>query len=410
MNKKVLIIILIIIISLILGIIFYSLNQSRQSAPINSPVVENNFFPLDNIRSVISSLPIINEIVTPINENLPVADPTATTSPDLLINITNDPVADFGFITKDGSTNLFYINKINGHIITLNSGEKIELSSQDIKNVISGSNLSNNNFYNFYLQTIINGQILFSQLRVSATSSSSTPNLISLNPGIKNLIINANSLITLNDENNISSIKINDSSFKNIKTIWENPLNEWVINYINQNNVSLQTKPSFNIEGSIYLLNLTNSNFKPIETKKLGLTGKISPDLDYILYSTINNRGISTFVKNLKADTVYQSTFNTIADKCVWLNNNEIICAVPKQLPSVILPDNWYTGEINFNDDLWLLNAKEATGYYLSNLEQESNNKIDAIKLKVSPDKNKLYFINKIDNSLWSFDLSKVSF
>jgi hypothetical protein len=68
---------------------------------------------------------------------------------------------------------------------------------------------------------------------------------------------------------------------------------------------------------------------------------------------------------------------------------------------------SWYIGNISFRDDIWKYDLKNNTAVIIDNLTDESGIKIDVIKPQLSVNEKYLVFINKIDGTLWSLDLTK---
>ena len=77
-----------------------------------------------------------------------------------------------------------------------------------------------------------------------------------------------------------------------------------------------------------------------------------------------------------------------------------IYCGVPNLIPHLDYPDEWYQGIVSFNDSIWKVNI--STGE-ISLLLEETNT--DIIKPFLSPNEDYFIFINKKDNTLWSFKL-----
>jgi hypothetical protein len=98
---------------------------------------------------------------------------------------------------------------------------------------------------------------------------------------------------------------------------------------------------------------------------------------------------------------------NTLADKCVWGNfYKEIVyCAVPSQPIAALYPDDWYKGNVSFTDKIWQINASTEEIHLVSPIVDQSDRTIDAFNLGLDTRDDFLFFMNKKDLSLWSFDL-----
>jgi DNA-binding beta-propeller fold protein YncE len=77
--------------------------------------------------------------------------------------------------------------------------------------------------------------------------------------------------------------------------------------------------------------------------------------------------------------------------------------AVPQEISSGQYPDDWYQGLVTFNDSFWSIDTAQNS---TTNIVSPSQ-KFDARDLLVSPDGAYLYFINKIDGTLWSYRMDQ---
>lgn len=125
---------------------------------------------------------------------------------------------------------------------------------------------------------------------------------------------------------------------------------------------------------------------------------------DSYLSSYFSAVGLQTYTDSLTASKAKTFTSITLVDKCVSSQSDPyFVCGVPKVIPiqSFGFPDDWYRGLATFNDTLTILNTKFYTETTLSNLEEETGEEMDIIKLVVSAKDNYLAFTNKKNNALW---------
>lgn len=92
-----------------------------------------------------------------------------------------------------------------------------------------------------------------------------------------------------------------------------------------------------------------------------------------------------------------------LPEKCTT-SASATICAVPSTINSAVFPDSWYQGEISLSDSLWEIGSIESAARTLSNLFGETGREIDVIQIGADESGEKIWFINKNDNSLWLFD------
>ncbi|MFC1595274.1 hypothetical protein ACFL3E_02515, partial [Patescibacteria group bacterium] len=166
----------------------------------------------------------------------------------------------------------------------------------------------------------------------------------------------------------------------------------------------LKTKSSALAPGFIATLNLSGV-MEILIPEKNGLDILWSPDASMFLYSETKNLGESMDVWLTKTKTPQDGEklgFKTLAEKCMWSKEDTeiIFCAVPKILPSYVIPDNWWMGDFFFEDRLWKINT--VTGEVKIILNEES---FDIIDLFSSVNEDHVFFINKKDSTLWSLKL-----
>ncbi len=95
----------------------------------------------------------------------------------------------------------------------------------------------------------------------------------------------------------------------------------------------------------------------------------------------------------------------TLAQKCAWTpDSRAVYCAVPSSL-SGTLPDDWYQGAVSFSDRIWKIDLTTRVATLVVDPAQVANTKIDAVALTLDSQADVLVFMNKIDGSLWSYDL-----
>jgi hypothetical protein len=96
----------------------------------------------------------------------------------------------------------------------------------------------------------------------------------------------------------------------------------------------------------------------------------------------------------------------TLPEKCVWRNDDSLICAIPNTIPSNI-PDAWYQGRVSFNDSLWTIDvANEVYDFLYAPEDTDAHETMDIINLDLSDDGTVLSLINKKDLRGWIADVS----
>ena len=193
--------------------------------------------------------------------------------------------------------------------------------------------------------------------------------------------------------------------------VFSSPATDFNVEWPAPNTIALTTKGLSTSYGFLYFINPKSANLTKILGKIYGLSTLVSKDASQVLYSASNGNSITTSIYNVKSGAITQLAFNTMPEKCVWstLRTNELYCAVPGNIPQGNYPEDWYQGKVAFTDNLWEVDTTNNETHFLGNLSQlaaPGNGNIDAINLTLDPRENYLYFVNKNDLTLWSFNLN----
>lgn len=170
---------------------------------------------------------------------------------------------------------------------------------------------------------------------------------------------------------------------------------EWVL----PNFIYLKEKPSSQILGSLWAVDINKAMVKPIIKEESGLMVQWTPD--GALGLKFSNVGLANQLSLIDNQNRTFWTWNliTLPSKCT-LGTSRGYCAVPGNLPLRIqLPDDYLKRKINTVDDIYSinLNTGETTVVF------SSKEPIDADKISFR--NNKLFFVNKYDNQLYQLDL-----
>ncbi|MFA5736674.1 MAG: hypothetical protein WC893_00715 [Candidatus Paceibacterota bacterium] len=185
---------------------------------------------------------------------------------------------------------------------------------------------------------------------------------------------------------------IADFNLNNQKKIFSSPLSEWSICWPNPNYITFQTKPSFDVPGHLFFLNINNGSFEPILRNIEGLLALVGPNANKIIYSRNTLDNISTYLYDYKLDKSFRLSLSTFPEKCVWNEVGDMIfCAVPKNITKANYPDDWYQGKVRFDDNLWVINASNGN----VNLITDNQMLGDLINLKYNKDQNEIFAIDR---------------
>jgi len=186
--------------------------------------------------------------------------------------------------------------------------------------------------------------------------------------------------------------------------VFDSSFTEWASFWPNNNLITLTSKPSANVAGYMYAVDINKKDFNKVLGGINGLTTKMSPDGNFVLYSN-NNLSLGIYNVNTRETTILG--IKTLSEKCVWNKTSDAIyCAVPKFTEQKEYPDSWYMGETSFSDEIWKINIRDGRTLLVSDLISANGEEdIDGIKLAIDEGENYLFFVNKKDSYLWKLDL-----
>ncbi len=171
--------------------------------------------------------------------------------------------------------------------------------------------------------------------------------------------------------------------------------------------ISFWNQGVFAEETSLSISSLNGGQLRQIFSGKFGADYKWSPDGKKVFVSYLKDSQ-----KDLLAGGVIDIDGNfvaldlpTLASKIVWsLDNKHIFYALPVIPDGFVLPDDYKNGNFQTADSFWKINIETGEKKRLVELE-DIGGVYDAKNLTLSPNEDSLFFINRIDNKLYSFEL-----
>lgn len=203
------------------------------------------------------------------------------------------------------------------------------------------------------------------------------------------------------DKNTISVANPDGASWKDVlKTRLDDLIIEWPA----KNKVSLQTKPSGLSGGLLAVFDPALGDFKTIISDSFGLSAKWSPIADKFIYSSTSAGGKNPKISLADANGQRIGSWfeNGLADKCVWSSDNKtIFCALPQEISqSAVWPDDYYKGLVVLADDFYKINLETGARTKIAPQLRDAAG-YDAQDLFLSPQEDRLFFVNKKDGLLY---------
>ncbi len=400
-----------ILISAILGlfliclIAYYFILLGNGGSTSNTPSVFKNFFPFGGNDNVTANPP-----GTTTNQNPPI-NPPAENFTQKLRELSAEPVSGAGSLDLKAGTIVRYIEKATGHIyeVEMFSPNKTRISNTTLPLVYDAQwGNKNNSLIARYLKDDNETVDTYGLTLKNSTSTDSTVSGTPFPKNISDVSVFDTSVFYLVVTPDNSSGFVSTFAGGQKKQIWNSPITELNSQFVNSKTVALNTKPYPGIPGYLYLVDTGTGGVKKVLGDVNGLSTLVSPDVAQIIYLSQDNIAkMSIWSSKSKASTDISPA--TFPEKCVWSKKNTqfVYCAVPKRIigPNTLI--NWYQGLEEESDDIWKYDLKTNTSAIIENLSTDARVDIDVIKPFLSQNEQYLVFMNKIDNSLWSLDLTK---
>lgn len=179
------------------------------------------------------------------------------------------------------------------------------------------------------------------------------------------------------------------------RQLFRSPFTEWLPQWTTEG-VFMTSKPSSGVDG--YLYKITSGLFIKQLGNIDGLTTLLHPTEDSILYGESADGLISLSVY-INGESK-KLGLATLPEKCTW-SDEYLYCGSPTNIDrTLVYPDAWYQGQIQFNDTLWKIDTETGVLAELTNTPS-----LDITQVEIKNDY--LFFVNKKDGRLWVFDLTE---
>ncbi len=409
MSKKTIIIISAALAIFLIALIgyYFIVQNNAGTDPSGKTTGFRSFFPFGGNNN--SS----NETST--ENNTTEQQPTQTEQVDFtkkLRRLSTEPVSGAGVLDIKAGTVVRFIEKATGHIFEteLFSPNTNRISNTTIPVVINAMwGNGNNSLIARYLkddnQTVDTYSLT---LKTVSTSTENTISGIAFPSKISDVSVFETSVFYLEQGNNFSTGFISKFDGGSKKQIWNSAIKELLSQYINAKTVALTTKSAPGVSGFLYFVDTGTGFVRSIISNVPGLSTLVNPDGTKVLYLE-QGSGTKMFLFDQKTKISTDISPITFPEKCVWSKKDATVayCAVPKEYIDNNTLTSWYQGLISTNDDIWKFDTKSNSSTVIESLSISSGFQIDVIKPILSTNERYLIFINKIDNSLWSLDLTK---
>ena len=400
--KKTLKIILIVAIVVVVGLLGWFWLLPGSSAPVADKI--KDILPFGSGEGI--NIPT-NDIQDTINNEQGAQEGLES----ILFQISKEPVAGFVAFNKRATTTIRYADRATGHIYDVNpfTLEKTKITNKTLPKIYEAHFRDNGSAVVF--RSLANDSDTVENLSLTLTppktTSTTTDNLYTISAtnlrgDIKEIAVGAGDTLfyITEDSRSIVSSTFNGT---NLRTLFNSSFTDWrLVPY--GNNLMIYARASFEIPGYAYRLSSNGAL-----TKILGpLNGlMVMPNSDGgFAYSYDDGGSLKLFAKEDSTSEAV-NLLPTFAEKCAWDPEKEwiIYCAIPVQTITGKDIDAWYKGVSHFSDRVWYFDTRVDISEVLVESNKDMGIDIDATNLKVAPNSDYLFFINKNDLSLWALKL-----
>ncbi len=223
---------------------------------------------------------------------------------------------------------------------------------------------------------------------------------------LSDIAVSSTSTLSLSSGVNGSIASLSRVDGAQTKEIFTTPLSSIRISFAGKSQYLAFTKPSASLSGNAFLVDSTGRFFR-VAGPLNGLVAKASPSGKWVLVSHTNEGTTQMNLVNTTNGESLPLPVATLADKCVWAaDDSAVYCGVPVNPPkNVAYPDDWYQGAVSFSDRIWKIDVSGRFAQFVLDFSKETDEPLDATALAVDSAHTVLVFVNKNDDSLWSYSL-----
>jgi len=223
---------------------------------------------------------------------------------------------------------------------------------------------------------------------------------------LADIAVSSTNILTLASGVNGSVASVERPDGTHVSDVFTTPLSALHVSFAGKNQYLAYTKPSAALSGDVFLIN-SAGHFSRIAGPLDGLAAIASPSGKLVLVSFVSGGAMHLEIVNSATGDNIALPVATIADKCVWTaDDSTVYCGVPID-PSgnYAYPDDWYQGAVSFSDRIWKIDVAGRFAQLVLDFPKETKGTLDAKSLAIDPLNTELVFMNKLDGSLWAYQL-----
>lgn len=190
-----------------------------------------------------------------------------------------------------------------------------------------------------------------------------------------------------------------------IKTIFTSAIQSW-IPHAGFGKFYVASAPSGRSFGSVY--EVKNGELERVIAPRLGFQTLFQKEGPLVAVTGGAQNALTLAMYDLGNGGMLEIPVGTIIQKCAWAAGRTatLVCAIPRDIPQGVYPDDWLLGLVHTDDDIYEINTDTGTITRMHNLSESGSGPFDVAQAMLSDDGEYFLFVNRNDQTLWSARLS----
>lgn len=301
--------------------------------------------------------------------------------------------------TASSSENVYIAEAGTGHVYTIDptSGEENRISNITIPTAVRAVFSNDKTFA--VVQSADNSDTL---MVISLPHGSSTLDSYSIAADTFSFSLTDDNVLLYAEQNNSSVVAYSYDLRKKTKTtLFTLPFRDATIVWGSESSGThfAYPKTSSQLEGYLYQIKKGVMSRLPISGYGLSATS----DGNITVFTRRAGDSYQSFFYLNETKEVFTLSSAFLPHKCA-LDGNKMICGLGVQEYTAESPDTWFSGEMSYSDELWYINFETGASSFVIGLEAESGRQLDIVLPHLQSTSPAVYFINKIDQSIWIYE------
>ena len=341
-----------------------------------------------------------------------------TTSNSRLWEVSEVPVAGFGWVGNSTEPSLYFVERSSGYVFEADTnGRNVSRLTDTLRPKTYEALISNDGSI---LERSVDDSgnlltfagVIGTSTDADATSTTDSLQGADLPDGIHSIAADVNSdelFYTISQPSGVSLVSTNWNGTKETN-LFSSPIAGWRLIAPGDGSVVLLQDPLDAAEG--YAYRVQKGGTLSLLAQGPGLTLLPRAASTALIFGTSLDGALSLFAQTSAQASPSPLSIQTVADKCAWAPTSpeasqgkpdDLIayCGVPETIPSQQFLDDWYKGIVHTSDEFYEVDASAASTTLLYDPSGDTNAKLDVEDPVVDPSGQDIAFINAADQSLW---------